>query len=259
MANRNAEQAWETFKISSISDGDKVNFQVNNGQYITVEGEKVVANRNSLSSRETFGLKKISGSSAPRLDDGDRISLQANNGKYVVAERGGGEYVYANRDAASSWEFFTINLIWKSRAVYLQANNGQYFVAEGGGNNGVLANRDTPQDWETFRVINMSNPSSSEISDGDEVSFIVHNGRFIVAEDGGGGSVGADRKSPSSWEKFVIQKTGGSGQNQIRNRDKITLQANNGKYVVAERGGGESVLANRDAASSWENFIIYFP
>jgi carbamate kinase len=150
------------------------------------------------------------------------------------------------------------NLIWKTRPIYLQANNGQYLVAEGGGGQEVLANRDAASSWETLQVINMSNTSSNDIASGDQVSFIVHNGRFVVAEGGGGKEVLANRNTPSSWEKFVIQKVGGSGGSQITNGDKITLRANNYQYVVAEGGGGGQVLANRNAASAWDTFIIRF-
>ena len=78
---------------------------------------------------------------------------------------------------------------------------------------------------------------------------------YVVAEGGGGREIKADRTSPRSWETFVINKTAGTGE--IKYGDKISLQAFNGNYVVAEGGGGE-VNANRPQRGDWETFTIEF-
>ncbi len=38
---------------------------------------------------------------------------------------------------------------------------------------------------------------------------------------------------------------------------KVALQASNGQYVCAERGGGYELVANRDAIGPWETFTLY--
>lgn len=37
---------------------------------------------------------------------------------------------------------------------------------------------------------------------------------------------------------------------------KIALQATNGQYVCAEGGGGQKLVANRDAIGPWETFTL---
>jgi len=80
------------------------------------------------------------------------IALRAYNGQYLVAEGGGGEGVYANRDAIGPWEIFELTYLG-NKTVALRAYNGQYLVAEGGGGEMVYANRDAIGTWETFEKI----------------------------------------------------------------------------------------------------------
>jgi carbamate kinase len=56
VANRNAVNAWETFKLLNLGNNN-VALQAYNGQYVCAEGgggREVVANRNAVNAWETF-------------------------------------------------------------------------------------------------------------------------------------------------------------------------------------------------------------
>lgn len=54
------------------------------------------------------------------------------------------------------------------------------------------------------------------ITDGEKITLKAHNGQYMVAENGGGGIVNANRSKVGDWEKFVLMKSvtpGDSGTN----------------------------------------------
>jgi hypothetical protein len=80
-----------------------------------------------------------------------------------------------------------------------------------------------------------------------KIALRTANGNYVVAENGGGAEVKADRIAAGPWETFTVGDEGFG---------KITLQANNGNYVVAEEGGGGAVNANRTEVGPWEVFTV---
>ncbi|MAF33091.1 MAG: matrixin family metalloprotease [Desulfobacterales bacterium] len=106
------------------------------------------------------GLVALYGGTTPTPTD--QISLRAYNGQYLIAEGGGGDLVYANRDAIGAWEKFEL-VDLGSNMIALKAYNGQYLVAEGGGGDLVYANRDAIGTWEKFEKIVISSSTLSEI------------------------------------------------------------------------------------------------
>jgi len=78
-------------------------------------------------------------------------------------------------------------------------------------------------------------------------------GKYLVAENGGGGVVNANRDAAAGWETFtLIDLNGGT----LQSGDSITLQASNGQYLCAENGGSGAINANRATAQDWETFIL---
>ena len=57
------------------------------------------------------------------------------------------------------------------------------------------ANRNAIGGWETFRIVDLG---------GGLVAVQASNGQYVVAEDGGGGSVNANRDDIGSWETFYM-------------------------------------------------------
>jgi hypothetical protein len=85
------------------------------------------------------------------------------------------------------------------------------------------------------------------------LAFRTATGNFLVAENGGGTFLAADRTVLGPWERFVYADVNGG---ELSHNDVIHLRASNGQFVTAENGGGGVVNANRDVAESWESFRI---
>ncbi|WP_163994575.1 fascin domain-containing protein [Pyxidicoccus caerfyrddinensis] len=75
------------------------------------------------------------------------------------------------------------------------------------GGSGVTASPTAPGDHETFRIWKMAGTGLLTIGTGDTVALATldfGNPRYVVAEDGGGGPVNANRTSVDAWEQFII-------------------------------------------------------
>ena len=140
-------------------------------------------------------------------------AFQSVGGYFVVAEDGGGDVVNANRTAIGSWETFTLidlngGTLDNGDLVNIRSVNGYYVVAEGGGDDVVNANRTVAQTWETFRIMKVG--GTGTIHSGDAISLQAYNGwsggggNYVVAEDGGGSVVNANRAAVGSWETFTL-------------------------------------------------------
>jgi hypothetical protein len=81
----------------------------------------------------------------------------------------------------------------------------------------------------------------------------------VVAENGGGGTVNANRAVASTWETWRIHKMSG-GPGAVHDGDQIALQTFvSGLWLSAINGGGDTVQANGPAANVWEVFIVGSP
>jgi hypothetical protein len=140
-------------------------------------------------------------------------AFQSVGGYYVVAEGGGGDVLNANRTAIGSWETFTVidlngSTLDNGDLIHIQSVGGYYVVAEGGGGDVVNCNRTVPQGWETFRIMKVG--GTGTIHSGDAISLQAYNGwnccggNYVVAEDGGGSVVNANRGAVGAWETFTI-------------------------------------------------------
>ena len=138
-------------------------------------------------------------------------------------------------------------------SVNLQSSGGKFVVAENGGGGVVNANRPAAREWETFTLLDLN---EGELEFGDTVALKTFNGLFLSAIGGGGAELVADRIVPADWETFVTVGVASSSFGKIQNGDKIALRTQNGKFVVAEGGGGGIVKADRNARGEWETFRI---
>jgi murein DD-endopeptidase MepM/ murein hydrolase activator NlpD len=78
--------------------------------------------------------------------------------------------------------------------------------------------------------------------------------RFVVAENGGGGVVNANRVEAREWETFTLLDL---NEGELMNGDLISLRASAGTFVVAEGGGGQELKADRAVPSTWETFQLW--
>lgn len=151
--------------------------------------------------------------------------------------------------------------------------NGFILSAEGGGGGQLHANRSAQGSWERFTLLwGDQNPHFGQptpLNSGDKVCIQTFNGNFVVAENGGGRQMNADRPACNSWETFTIILLGPTpaglfpiggviptGPNV--EAVAVALRASNGDFVSADGGGGGSgfMNANRNALGDWERFVF---
>jgi len=74
------------------------------------------------------------------------------------------------------------------------------------------------------------------------------NGKYVVAEHEGAGSLIANRVKAGPCEQFTIS---------YNSDNTVSLKAGaNGKFVTAEDGGARALIANRTAVGPWEKFYL---
>jgi endo-1,4-beta-xylanase len=129
--DRGEARSWEAFTVASLYnselyDGDSIQLQGNNGNYLGAEcrggefGDSgsespcgiVNANRFAALGWETFTVVKLGGSEGSLIQSGDQIALQSSGGFYCSAENGGGDGSYMNCIRGElggwGWEIWTI-------------------------------------------------------------------------------------------------------------------------------------------------------
>jgi hypothetical protein len=118
---------------------------------------------------------------------------------------------------------------------------GKYVVAENGGDAAgiVHANRTAIGPWETWTL---------ERQPDGRVALKSVNGRYLSAENGGGGDVHANRVAIGPWELWRMGQVSDAA---------ISLQSDNGHFLSA-RFDTPDVLVNatRDTAGPWETFTL---
>ena len=145
--------------------------------------------------------------------------------------------------------------------ITLKSANGKYVCAEEEGVRRIVANKEDDTDASSrftiigFDISNM--PPDSKFSTLDNNGFSLNDlfdnfialqtkqGNFVTAVP----SIGLESKvnKIDVWERFQLIDLG---------EGKVALKAHNGKYVCAEGGGGQQLIANRDAIGPWETFIL---
>ncbi|SEU42240.1 Astacin (Peptidase family M12A) [Myxococcus fulvus] len=85
------------------------------------------------------------------------------------------------------------------------------------------------------------------------ISLRASNGNYVVAENGGGGTVNANRTAVGEWERIrLVDRNGDS----LMSGDTVNLQTHNGSYIMAVNGGGSRINASSTAPGAYEGFRI---
>lgn len=203
-----------------------------------------------------------------KLPNGKYSIKSVVNEKYVAAENGGSDPIVANRDNYSgSWEtFYIVNNDDGTVSIKADANN-KYICAVLDEENQLTPRSDSISTWEKFKIY--------KINDSEYGIRSAENGKYVKADlDNGGKLIVGSDSIAGAWEAFNIEKVGNTTTN-----DKIekwdgsssvtynTVKLSNGKYsiksvanekyVVAENGGSDPIVANRDSyGGSWETFYL---
>ena len=203
-----------------------------------------------------------------KLPNGKYSIKSVVNEKYVAAENGGSDPIVANRDNYSgSWEtFYIVNNDDGTVSIKADANN-KYICAVLDEENQLTPRSDSISTWEKFKIY--------KINDSEYGIRSAENGKYVKADlDNGGKLIAGSDSIAGAWEAFNIEKVGDTTTN-----DKIekwdgsssvtynTVKLSNGKYsiksvanekyVIAENGGSDRIVANRDSyGGSWETFYL---
>ena len=203
-----------------------------------------------------------------KLPNGKYSIKSVANEKYVATENGGSDPIVANRDSyGGSWEtFYLINNDDGTVSLKADANN-KYVCAVLDEENQLTPRSDSISTWEKFKIYKIN---------GSEYGIrSAENGKYVKTDlDNGGKLIAGSDSIAGAWEAFNIEKVGDTTTN-----DKIekwdgsssvtynTVKLSNGKYsiksvanekyVVAENGGSDPIVANRDSyGGSWETFYL---
>ncbi|WNG23782.1 hypothetical protein F0U62_06885 [Cystobacter fuscus] len=117
----------------------------------------------------------------------------------------------------------------------------------------VLANACAPtSDSPEGQDVATETASSALLASG--VSFkTVLGGRYVGAQNNGGGAVIATATAAQDWEKFSIEDINGGA---LESGDKIFIIAGTGQYFQAANGGGSTLNAASANRQDWETFRI---
>jgi len=78
-------------------------------------------------------------------------------------------------------------------------------------------------------------------------------GRYLAAQNNGGGALTAVATVPREWESFALLD---ENNGMLNSGDVVSLRAGNGQYVQAVNGGGGAMNVRGTAAGDWERFRI---
>ena len=267
-------------QISSlrVSDGYKVTIYDDEGfkgksKEFTSDASYVGDEKNDKTS--SIKIEKINNQTSTttsyntvKLPNGKYSIKSVANEKYVATENGGSDPIVANRDNYSgSWEtFYIVNNDDGTVSIKADANN-KYICAVLDEENQLTPRSDSISTWEKFKIY--------KINDSEYGIRSAENGKYVKTDlDNGGKLIAGSDSISGAWEAFNIEKVGDTTTN-----DKIekwdgsssvtynTVKLSNGKYsiksvanekyVVAENGGSDPIVANRDSyGGSWETFYL---
>ena len=256
VANRdNYSGSWETFYIVNNDDGTvSIKADANNKYVCAVldEENQLTPRSDSISTWEKFKIYKI--------NDSEYGIRSAENRKYVKADLDNGGKLIAGSDSiAGAWEAFNIEKVGDTTndnvaTFYENSNYGGWSVS-------------LPEGTYNYRDIiakGIKNDaiSSLKVNSGYKVT-LYNNAGFkgtSKAFTGDASYVGDEMNDKTSSIK--IEKWDGSSSvtyNTVKlSNGKYSIKSvANGKYVAAENGGSETIVANRDSyGGSWETFYL---
>ena len=256
VANRdNYSGSWETFYIVNNDDGTvSIKADANNKYVCAVldEENQLTPRSNSISTWEKFKIYKI--------NDSEYGIRCAENRKYVKADLDkGGKLIAGSDSIAGAWEAFHIEKVGDTTndnvaTFYENSNYGGWSVS-------------LPEGTYNYRDIiakGIKNDaiSSLKVNSGYKVTLYNDEGfnGTSKAFTGDASYVGDEMNDKTSSIK--IEKWNGSSSvtyNTVKlSNGKYSIKSvANGKYVAAENGGSETIVANRDNyGGSWETFYL---
>lgn len=218
-------------------------------------GGAVVATATTAQAWETFTLDDINGGA---LVSGDTVRIRAGNGQFFQALNGGGSSLNAASANQQDWETFRVvkasgsGAILNNDVVGLQTFNGSWISAQNGGGGSVFAYGAALGNWEQFRIAGLP-VATGPVTIPNVVLRTQVAGRFLGAQNNGGGAVNATATAAQGWETFSIVDVNGGA---LVSGDVVNLRAGGGQFLRSVNGGGGALDFTATAAQGWESFRI---
>ena len=257
VANRdNYSGSWETFYIVNNDDGTvSIKADANNKYVCAVldEENQLTPRSDSISTWEKFKIYKI--------NDSEYGIRSAENGKYVKADLDNGGKLIAGSDSiAGAWEAFNIEKVGDTTT----NDNVATFYENSNYSGWSVSLPEGTYDYSDIIAKGIKNDaiSSLKVSSGYKVTLYDNEGFKGTSKEFTGDASYVGNEINDKTSSIKIEKWDGSSSvtyNTVKlSNGKYSIKSvANEKYVVAENGGSDPIVANRDNYSgSWETFYL---
>ena len=257
VANRdNYSGSWETFYIVNNDDGTvSIKADANNKYICAVldEENQLTPRSDSISTWEKFKIYKI--------NDSEYGIRSAENGKYVKADLDNGGKLIAGSDSiAGAWEAFNIEKVGDTTT----NDNVATFYENSNYSGWSVSLPEGTYDYSDIIAKGIKNDaiSSLKVSSGYKVTLYDNEGFKGKSKEFTGDASYVGNEINDKTSSIKIEKWDGSSSvtyNTVKlSNGKYSIKSvANEKYVVAENGGSDSIVANRDSyGGSWETFYL---
>ena len=256
VANRdNYSGSWETFYIVNNDDGTvSIKADANNKYICAVldEENQLTPRSDSISTWEKFKIYKI--------NDSEYGIRSAENGKYVKADLDNGGKLIAGSDSiAGAWEAFNIEKVGDTTN-----DNVATFYENSNYSGWSVSLPEGTYDYSDIIAKGIKNDaiSSLKVSSGYKVTLYDNEGFKGKSKEFTGDASYVGNEINDKTSSIKIEKWDGSSSvtyNTVKlSNGKYSIKSvANEKYVVAENGGSDPIVANRDSyGGSWETFYL---
>ena len=257
VANRdNYSGSWETFYIVNNDDGTvSIKADANNKYICAVldEENQLTPRSDSISTWEKFKIYKI--------NDSEYGIRSAENGKYVKADLDNGGKLIAGSDSiAGAWEAFNIEKVGDTTT----NDNVATFYENSNYSGWSVSLPEGTYDYCDIIAKGIKNDaiSSLKVSSGYKVTLYDNEGFKGTSKEFTGDASYVGNEINDKTSSIKIEKWDGSSSvtyNTVKlSNGKYSIKSvANEKYVVAENGGSDPIVANRDSyGGSWETFYL---
>ena len=257
VANRdNYSGSWETFYIVNNDDGTvSIKADANNKYICAVldEENQLTPRIDSISTWEKFKIYKI--------NDSEYGIRSAENGKYVKADLDNGGKLIAGSDSiAGAWEAFNIEKVGDTTT----NDNVATFYENSNYSGWSVSLPEGTYDYSDIIAKGIKNDaiSSLKVSSGYKVTLYDNEGFKGTSKEFTGDASYVGNEINDKTSSIKIEKWDGSSSvtyNTVKlSNGKYSIKSvANEKYVVAENGGSDPIVANRDSyGGSWETFYL---
>ncbi len=257
VANRdNYSGSWETFYLINNDDGTVSLKADANNKYVCAvldEENQLTPRSDSISTWEKFKIYKI--------NDSEYGIRSAENGKYVKADLDNGGKLIAGSDSiAGAWEAFNIEKVGDTTT----NDNVATFYENSNYSGWSVSLPEGTYDYSDIIAKGIKNDaiSSLKVSSGYKVTLYDNAGFKGTSKEFTGDASYVGNEINDKTSSIKIEKWDGSSSvtyNTVKlSNGKYSIKSvANEKYVVAENGGSDPIVANRDSyGGSWETFYL---